>query len=171
MKQLRFAISIVLTLFAFASHAQDAKTDSNAFSLCSKQTNQLYHQNLGLDRFHNTVDAHNLGHDELRVRLDRREATVQMVDQRMKENPADKRLWKQYDLAFLSYEQVMGEMRKWNTKGERLGWSYQSAIDRVVALQKEIAENCGGKWELAIIHKFCDNSSGQHREFCKAFEQ
>jgi hypothetical protein len=151
--------------------AQTGRTDSDAFAQCSQQTNQLYHWNVELDRHHEKVEAYNDRLDFLRILLKRREAYVQDVDQQMKDDPADRELWKTYDFAFSLYERAIERIRKWNAFGDQLEDEYQSVIAQVVDMKKVIATDCSGTWELAIINKFCDDTSGRHDEFCKEFEK
>jgi hypothetical protein len=171
MKQLRILIAVAFMFAPCLAFAQTGRTDSSAFAQCSQQTNQLYHLNLELDRHHNKVDAYNRRHDFLRVLLDRREKFVQRIDQQMQDDPANRELWKNYDGAFGSYQRAIERVEGWNSYGDQLGLNYQSAIDQVMGLQKIIAKDCSGTWELAIIHKFCDDLSGRHDEFCKAFDE
>jgi hypothetical protein len=170
MLQLRILITVMFTITPYMVFAQTGRTDSDEFAKCSQQTNQLYHLNLDLDRHHDKVDAYNRRHDFLRVLLDRREKFVQRVDQQMQDDPANRKLWKNYDDAFGAYQRAIERVKGWNVYGDQLGTDYQSAIDQVVGLQETISQDCGGTWELAIIHKFCDDLSGRHSEFCKAFD-
>jgi hypothetical protein len=151
--------------------AQGGRTDSDAFAQCSQQTNQLYHWNVELDRHHEQVETYNDRLDFLRILLKRREAYVNRVDQQMKDNPADRNLWTAYDNAFAIYERMIQRIRDWNAFGEQLENEYQDVIEQVVEMKTVIAVECSGTWELAIIHKFCDDSSGRHDEFCKEFEE
>ncbi len=171
MTRFRTLMLLVCLVVPTIGFAQTGRTDSDAFAQCSQQTNQLYHWNVELDRHHEKVEAYNDRLDFLRILLKRREAYVQDVDQQMKDDPADRELWKTYDFAFSLYERAIERIRKWNAFGDQLEDEYQSVIAQVVDMKKVIATDCSGTWELAIINKFCDDTSGRHDEFCKEFEK
>ena len=171
MAQLRALLLFVCVMLPNVGAAQTGRTDSNAFAQCSQQTNQLYHWNVELDRHHEKVEAYNDRLDFLRILLKRREEYVQRIDQKMKDDPADRKLWKAYDRAFVFYERAVERIRAWNAYGDQLENEYQDVIAQVVDMKKVIAADCSGTWELAIIHKFCDDTSGRHDEFCKEFDK
>ena len=171
MAQVRAVLLFVCVMLPNVGAAQTGRTDSNAFAQCSQQTNQLYHWNVELDRHHEKVEAYNDRLDFLRILLKRREEYVQRIDQKMKDDPADRKLWKAYDRAFVFYERAVERIRAWNAYGDQLENEYQDVIAQVVDMKKVIAAACSGTWELAIIHKFCDDTSGRHDEFCKEFDK
>ena len=171
MAQLRALLLFVCVMLPNVGAAQTGRTDSNAFAQCSQQTNQLYHWNVELDRHHEKVEAYNDRLDFLRILLKRREEYVQRIDQKMKDDPADRKLWKAYDRAFVFYERAVERIRAWNAYGDQLENEYQDVIAQVVDMKKVIAAACSGTWELASIHKFWEDTSGRHDEFCKEFDK
>tara|TARA_R110002096_G_scaffold14582_5_gene50699 strand:+ start:14740 stop:15216 length:477 start_codon:yes stop_codon:yes gene_type:complete len=157
-------------MVASSAMAQEARVDQDVFAQCSKQTNQLVNLNAGLKKLSERADEYNRQHDLLRAQLDQREEEVHQIHTGLRGKPIDRKNWDQYDAAFALYEQALNQLRGWNAQGDALGAKYQGTKDAVTSLQSEINQDCGGTWEPAIINKFCDDDSGRHAEFCRAFE-
>jgi hypothetical protein len=151
--------------------AQELRLDQDVFASCSMRTNQMENLNAGLSQLHLRASNYNKRHDLFRAQLDHREAEVHRIHSELRGKPVKKKSWKRYDDAFKLYEMALVRMQEWNEHGEQLQIEYQRVIYEVKSLQTRINDECGGKWEPAIINKFCDDDSGRHDAFCKVFEE